>query len=169
MRFIRIIPFIAQLKSSFSHTLTQNGLTDSLTSGDECNWWDGDYGVPIQCPPGTVARGACGSGRRDDCSSTMRPGDKTTTQLYCCKTKYQNDVISDVKKGHDCNQKHKDAGKKQECSSHEGRMKAIFRLCGSGMNNDCKSDDGHHYSVTFDCFATDDLEVSSKDFCVWSY
>ena len=168
MRTIPVIFFIA--KTSFSHKIVQNNQTASLTA-DECNWWDGDYGVPIQCPPGTVARGACGSGRRDDCSSTMRPGDKTTTQLYCCRTKYQNDIITSVTDNgaQDCNQKHKNEGDQQECSSHEGQMKPIFRLCGSGMNSDCKGDDGHHWSFTMDCCYTRDLEVAEQKFCVWSY
>merc|ERR1712043_33274 len=108
-------------------------------------------------------------GRRDDCSSTMRPGDKTTTQVYCCRTKYQNHPISSITDGHDCNQKHMNEGSSKECSEYNGQMKPILRLCGSGMNSDCKGDDGHHYSATIDCCYTADLEVQGPNFCVWSY
>ena len=162
---MRTLLTLSKFSVIFSYSIDlQNELTK-----DDCDWWDGDYGVPIQCPPGTVARGACGSGRRDDCSSTMRPGDKTTTQLYCCKTQYQNDPISKIDGSHDCSQKHGNAGSPKQCGEHHNQMKPIFRLCGSGMNSDCKADDNHHYSHVLDCCYSSDLEVSGENMCVWSY
>ena len=123
------------------------------------------YGEFLQCNPGSVAQGACGSGRKADCKTA---GEKVTQKLYCCETRNQNDPVFDADPTTGpCDEKAAFEGKKEKCN--EGQ--AVYRMCGSGMNHNCRSDVDllGLYNMVIDCCDSADIEVKNHDMCVWSY
>merc|ERR1712150_41339 len=139
----------------------------SVSLADNCEWIEGMYGDYIQCQPGFVATGACGSGRKADCKGQ---GDKVTQKIHCCQTANQNDPVFDASPANDyqgCDEERGFEGKKEKCEDN----KAVYRMCGSGMNHDCRSEVDLFglYSIVIDCCTSMDVQVADHDMCVWSY
>ena len=145
MKLICIIPFI----------------TSALAIGDDCEWFEAKEGQTVTCLPGWVATGACGSGRRPDCSNG-RLSTKHHTMIKCCPHKYQNDPE------HDCSTTGYKYGIDAECPKLEPELGesssilSIHALCTSGRTAACKND---YTQLT--CCKTDDITVGPRNQCGW--
>ena len=129
---------------------------------DECEWLDASYGQPVECLPGWIARGACGSGGRADCKMGLR--NKVFTKLYCCHTKFDNDPR------HDCQESDGGDGEEIYCpNSADGSIGELTTLCSSGRNADCVGENGRKYYDFIRCCDSSDVTLGPIEYCSWRY
>merc|ERR1712088_143741 len=124
-----------------------------------CEWYGASYGVNINCLPGWVSTGMCGSGRYADC--TDERGIFPTTYYYmlqCCQTKYQNYGQSN------CQTTGYGYGALGVCASGQ----AHYGGCGSGNDLNCKVN-GNSYCFSNKCCDNGDITLGDSSFCDWKF
>ena len=131
------------------------------TAAATCEWLGGGYGVDVECLPGWVATGACGSGRRSDCTAERGPlPSKYHFMVQCCQTKNNNYLQTNCV----------DSGYKYGNLATCPQGQALFGGCGSGMNADCKiNGTGSKYYFVTRCCEDEDITVSDPSYCDWKF
>ena len=124
--------------------------TEMLASTKVCYWEQGTFGVDLSCPSGFVGTGACGSGMNADCHQ----GGRFYTSLKCC---YMTGLCNTAT---NCNMLSGSKGVELSCSS----QKAVFGLCGSGMNPDCAPPNIWN---KLKCCSSSKITINSN--CNWQY
>lgn len=140
-----------------------------LGRGEKCEWLAGTSGQDLQCLPGWVMKGVCGSGSRSDCSEKYRRG-KYFYMIKCCQTKYQKNMQDN------CHIEGLASGQFQQCSnSNSGDLQAMYGGCGSGRHSDCVVTDvdtgaveATGFSTNQRCCDNEDITIQSKS-CGWRF
>lgn len=118
--------------------------------GQTCMWISASYGDIVNCQPGWVMSGVCGSGYQSDCKSG-----KYWYMIQCC------DAGEDYPQ-YDCKLQHSKYG--SSCKCHDSL--AAYGGCGSGKNGDCKHS-GHSDWNELECCKKDNLKLNTgSDSCI---
>lgn len=140
----------------------------SVTIGEKCEWLGGASGQDVECLPGWVMKGVCGSGFRADCSEKRR-SKSYFYMIKCCQTKYQKYQQSD------CHTEGLQSGEFEQCADPvTGSLQAMFGGCGSGRNNDCVVTDPETgdiesgFSTNQKCCDNGDISIEANS-CGWRY
>jgi len=128
----------------------------------ECEWLAGSHGQPVECLPGWIALGACGSGRNADCKMGLR--NKSFTKLLCCHTKYDNDPR------HDCQEVDGGDGEEIYCPvGSDGSINELTTLCSSGRTADCQGTNNRNHYDFIRCCESSDVTLGAIEYCSWRY
>ena len=133
-----------------------------------CEWLGASNGQDINCLPGWVATGTCGSAANKDCVDPA-PGsrNKYVTMLQCCETKYTNSGGQNS-----CTQTGSKKGTLLPCLSQDGSNNplALYGICGSGRSKDCRiQSDSGKYTFTETCCENADITVIDGGACGWRH
>lgn len=124
---------------------------------ENCEWIGASAGSFLTCPIGWIAKGLCGSGRRDSCKSSIR-ADKYTYMLECCEK--QTHFWDEER---NCEYVGGAAGQTVTCPDSRPFM---FGGCGSSNREDCRLYT-EKYTTTALCCKDNGLVISSG--CAWRY
>ena len=110
----------------------------------------------MKCQDGYIGMGMCGSEAGSACS---RPGNRSWTNLQCCKIESRTSMKSS------CVEHYASHGVLNVCD----RGKMVFQLCGSGKNPDCAIMDNQTKAATIILCCYDDALHIDNNECTWNY
>eukprot|EP00095_Tigriopus_kingsejongensis_P005918 maker-scaffold825_size91437-snap-gene-0.14 protein:Tk05918 transcript:maker-scaffold825_size91437-snap-gene-0.14-mRNA-1 annotation:"hypothetical protein" len=119
---------------------------------DNCTWRGVKYGTMVFCEANEVVRGACGSGKDDNCGTDI------WHSVLCCDTEdyFWTDCV-------DYNGSH---GQDLSCPFLTQNPNSLMEgLCGSGEDSNCNGS-GHTVKCCQGGF-TDGSKLSSTNICYW--
>merc|ERR1711934_234782 len=147
----------------------EEAVAPSDSIGNGCEWVEqpsGTYGVTVNCLPGWVMAGMCGSGSRSDCQSHIFAS-KIAYQIYCCPTSHTNDPCNEGGQY----QVSSDYGQSLNCNTNnsKGAMDVMVGGCGSGRYHDCTTNSGTSVANVANCCTTGDITVGPTNMCAWRW